>query len=319
MNEKTKEDYRKLAAHFYKNMGESTPKTPKTITDQLLAIAGEYRPASFRRLKNALALDQSEKGFDKAAFRINATVNPMTKKNAPVMLKRQLKKKRKSVDSINPKDLKKMAGAINEKGDSELMAALILVNTLGCRANEIMSVKILEDGNVFISGSKKAEFNANGRKVTRGDVDRVLAMTDTNELRKVKWATETLGKAESGKSGVVHKIQSRMFRLSKKLWPKRSAHMTLKSFRHQMGSDLKASGLDPKTVAYIMGHESTVSVEEYGDKRKASTKRTIAPAIDQEKINDIVRDKTKEQFETRTKNEKVQPRTRSVPGQSMEF
>lgn len=318
MNEKTEEDYRKLAAHFYKTkMGPSTAITPKGITDALLAVAGDYRPGSFGRLKAALAFDQKEKGFDKAAQRIKAVQNPLTAKDAPVMLKRQVKPKRKQIKAVDSSDLLKMAEAIKAKGDRELMAALILVNTLGCRANEIMDVRALGNGQVYVPGSKKAEFEARGRKITRGDVDRVLELGSPVDEQRVEWAVGVLSEAEPGKSGVVHKMQSRMDRLAKKLWPRRKAHITLKSFRHQLGADLKASGLDRQTVAYIMGHESTESVEAYGDRRKASQGRNIKPAVSQEKINEVVRDKHKEQaFQSRTKQEKSQVRT-STPGQEM--
>jgi hypothetical protein len=36
--------------------------------------------------------------------------------------------------------------------------------------------------------------------------------------------------------------------------------------RHQMGSDLKSSGLPPEEVAAVMGHQSTASASVYGFK-----------------------------------------------------
>jgi hypothetical protein len=42
----------------------------------------------------------------------------------------------------------------------------------------------------------------------------------------------------------------------------------MKSFRHQFGSNLKISGRAPDVIAYMMGHQSTRSIEKYGDARK---------------------------------------------------
>ncbi len=312
MNEKTKEDYRKLAANFYeKHMGPSTQITPKNITVTLLVKAEEFRPGYFRRLKNALAFDQKEKGFDKAAQRINATQNPLTKKNTPVMLKRKIKPKQKRIKSVDPQDLIKLDQAIRDKGDQELMAVLILGNTLGCRPNEMVGVKVLESGLIYVPGSKKADFVANGRKISRGGCERLIDLGNQKDVDRVKWAVKALEGAESGKAGVIHKLQSRMDRLTAKMWPRRKSRPTLYSYRHQLGADLKASGLDRKSVAYLMGHQSTESVEVYGDKRKSSQMRNMKPGISADGLPEIVRDKHKEAaFEKRTKQEKAnQPRS----------
>ena len=45
-----------------------------------------------------------------------------------------------------------------------------------------------------------------------------------------------------------------------------------------MGSDLKASGMSRVEIAYAMGHQSTQSVEVYGNRRKASGRGGIKPA-----------------------------------------
>lgn len=61
-------------------------------------------------------------------------------------------------------------------------------------------------------------------------------------------------------------IQDRLARHCKALWPARKHHPSLYSWRHQMGTKLKASGLDRRSVAYIMGHQSTDSVNRYGNR-----------------------------------------------------
>jgi len=82
MTPTTQDAYRKLAANFYKTRMGGQALTPKRIADSLQAAASEYRPAYWRRLRNALAFDQQEKGFKDAATRINATQNPITREGS---------------------------------------------------------------------------------------------------------------------------------------------------------------------------------------------------------------------------------------------
>lgn len=49
--EKTKAEYRRLAAHFYEKRLGDEPPSPKRITDALAGCAHEYRPAYWRRLR----------------------------------------------------------------------------------------------------------------------------------------------------------------------------------------------------------------------------------------------------------------------------
>ena len=56
---------------------------------------------------------------------------------------------------------------------------------------------------------------------------------------------------------------------------------TMKSFRHQLGSNLKASGESDEAIAYMMGHQSTESISVYGNRRSgAGHKLHIRPAQD---------------------------------------
>ncbi len=93
------------------------------------------------------------------------------------------------------------------------------------------------------------------------------------------------------KSTYEHILQTRLNNLTRETWPRRKTQATFYSFRHQLGSNLKASGIDRSEVAYLMGHQSTSSVDAYGDKRKGTGAIKIAPGVDQEQINSVVREK----------------------------
>lgn len=256
MNEKTKADYRKLAANFYDKRLAGEPPSPKRLADALKACADEYRPDYWRRLRNAIEFDQREKGFKAAAERVAATKNPTTtdSKGKPLAAaERRVKPKRRAIRSINLDDQKKLVEAVSEARDMELAAALQVAYHLGCRPAEMPNIEDHGDGRFTVHGVKKTG--------NRG-ADRTL-VADESVRASLSKSIEVLRGANVGA------IQDRLGRLTERLWPRRKARPTLKSFRHQMGANLKASGLDREGIAYTMGHQSTESVERYGDPRAA--------------------------------------------------
>lgn len=270
LTEKTKQDYRKLAAHFYEQRLGDAPPTPKTVTDALQACAHEYRPAYWRRLRNALEFDQREKNYKDAAERIKHTRNPMTTIATGQGLINPLDRgptapKQKRAKSINPDDrtvLWKAAKGLDDR--DETCASILLAESLGIRPVEMLKLRVdVERGVVHVEGAKKAGG-------LRG-ADRVLTLPNDPKIRKnIATAARVVQRAEREKEGAMHRIQSRLDRLSRKLWPRRQARPSLYTFRHQMGSNLKGMGLDRRAIAYIMGHQSTKSVEVYGDKRRGT-------------------------------------------------
>jgi len=70
-------------------------------------------------------------------------------------------------------------------------------------------------------------------------------------------------------------VQDRIRSAGKKLWPQRNAVPSLYSWRHQLGAELKASGIDRVQVAYLMGHQATESVDRYGNSRTARGGRVM--------------------------------------------
>jgi len=273
--EKTKAEYRKLAAHFYEKRLEGETPTPKKITDALTACAGEYRPAYWRRLRGALALDQEEKGYDKAAARIRETINPMTTDaHGPLDkgLRGAVPPKRRRAKSISEQDRERLYAQFLElmrdaegealEGHQQTLSALALADNLGVRPAEMLGLRVdLERGVVHVSGAKKTG--------ERG-ADRTLALPDDQAMQQhIASAVKVLQEAEARKPGVMRRVQSRLDRISRQLWPRRQARPSLYTFRHQMGAELKSMKLDRRAIAYIMGHQSTQSVEVYGDRRKS--------------------------------------------------
>lgn len=73
----------------------------------------------------------------------------------------------------------------------------------------------------------------------------------------------------------MHHIQHRLATATKKLWPNRKHPITLYSYRHLMGGDLKASGNNRDEVAAIMGHQSVDSVDVSGNRQTSQRRPSI--------------------------------------------
>jgi integrase len=287
MNEKTKSDYIKLADNFYKTRLKNQDITPKKITDALKNAAYDYRPDYFRRLRNALAFDQENKGFKKSADRINETKNPLTAADAPTMLKRQIKPKQKRVKKIVDADYSKILSKLKED-DIELKAAITIAELTGCRPAEMLNIEIELPYEILIRGAKKTENNDRG-------LDRKLTL-HYHHAFEISQAVSVLkkGATDDYKTDIMHRIQRRLDTLTKSVFPRRKAQITLYSFRHQLGSNLKASGLDRVQIAYIMGHQSTKSVSVYGDRRSNNGKINVKATISLEEQKQLVRENHKE-------------------------
>lgn len=282
MADKQKPKARKRAESFYTKHFPDGDATPKRIADKLYELAGEMRPRSWYELKRFVMFDQHEKGYQKSVERLQGLSNPMTDKEVGQMLKpaQELKKSQKRVKKIKEADhLKLMRSAINKK-DKPLAAALYLAKELGCRPAEMPKIEI-RDGKVWIPSVKKVEAGDKG-------IDRLVTVSE-EKIAVIKTAVDAINSEPDGKSGRMHRIANRLQTLHKKTFPRRkSAPISLYSYRHQLGSDLKASGMTREAVAYVMGHQSTQSVEDYGDVRNGGG-RDIKPAIEADKISDLVR------------------------------
>lgn len=78
--------------------------------------------------------------------------------------------------------------------------------------------------------------------------------------------------------------------ISKKIWPRRKAHVTPYVYRHQFSADLKADDLDSDQVAQALGHSVEETQRFYGHRRQArrggnrvlavKATRTVRPRMD---------------------------------------
>lgn len=274
MTPETRQEYLKLAGNFYKVRLEGQELTPKRISDALLACAGEYRPAYWRRLRRALEVDQAAKGYRKAAERIAATENPITKHAIQTGDFSQVKAKQKRVKKVSVEEVYLLTEHLKSvQGDREAFAAIYVTMKTGCRPAEIEGMRVnIETSQVWIEGAKQSHQGLRG-------AGRLLQLTPTD--------AKAVAVALSGIKRI-GPIQDRIRAAGRRLWPTRKALPSLYSFRHQLGSNLKASGMDRVEIAYIMGHQATGSVDQYGDPRngKGGTVPTAAEGADMSGIRE---------------------------------
>jgi integrase len=252
MSPATQAAYRSLAANFYATRLRGEQPTAKRIADALKAAASEYRPDYWRRLRNSLAFDQEEKGFKEAAVRVNATQNPATRPGSEIAVKPKQTRIKRLIEA----DEQKLADYLNNNQDTESYYAVVIAKVTGARPAEFKSIKV--NGNsIYITGAKKSHGGVRG-------ADRVMVVSDI-EAKLVADGVQHL------KGTNIGAIQDRISAAGKRLWPQRKAVPSLYSWRHQMGSNLKASGLPRKEIAYLMGHQSTASVDSYGNRKTAGS------------------------------------------------
>lgn len=274
MNERTKQDYLKLAQHFLQTrlIDNQISLTPKNIRQALTACAKEYRPAYWRRLRCALVTQQREAGFTKQAEDLKAVPNPITLADASEETKALIKNKQRRCKSVSKEQHFMLRNHLRHKQDFATVAAIDTVRILGCRPSEILGIKLMGGNQVFIPGAKKTEDGLRG--LSR------MVLVSNKDYDTLSYSRGCLfDEVHYNKNGALadramQRIQHRLAHACKTLWSKQKHRISLYSYRHQIGSDLKASGMTRKEIAAIMGHQSVDSVDVYGNRHNSS--RTLS-------------------------------------------
>jgi len=270
-----------LRKHFdYNSKSENT-----SLKIQFLNTLGnEYPIATWRRFKALLIFYEQKMG--------NAeTVKEIKDFKYPLSVEERNKKfiKTSRCKKVNEEDRAKIFEASIH--DKSVYAAVKIADMIGARPSEIPSLEFTKSNLVIITGAKKTEDGLRGidRWIRLPEDDYFeLSRLHRDLLLEVKKIKEEEGEEESEAEDeyikkkervrqinerAMRRIQDRLSTITKKLFPRRKARPTLYSFRHQLGSDLKASSFDRVKIAAIMGHASVDSVDSYGDRRSASGRK----------------------------------------------
>ncbi len=185
-----------------------------------------------------------------------------------------------------------------EKINRPLLSVIQIVRETGVRPAEIDKMRFNpQNRSVSIIGAKKmlTKDEDDEKKNIRG-LDRTLFFDETVFTLLVVahgvWRKFNTSKSNLDTKATMKLLQNQFATLTKKIWPNRKRQITLKTYRHQMGSNLKASGMDRITTAAIMGHQSVDSLTRYGN-AKSSTRNLNITAI-QESIDGVRKTDLKE-------------------------
>ncbi len=263
MHQTTLRKYQTRASNFYNTHCRTDEPTSAQICAALLDLAPTYRPNSFSTLKNALAHDQVERGNPNTAQAIRRLINPVTARGS-VLPK---KPKPKKVCGVSDEDFWDLILHLRSRDFYDEALCAMLAYYLGVRPCEMRTITVVGNQVNIIGGKKSAPLN-------RG-ADRTLIIDQPAVLKAVAEAAVWMSKCTRTDTA----IRDRLRKECRALWPRRKRHPTLKSFRHQMGSNLKASGESDEVVAYIMGHQSIESIEIYGDRRSGDGSMLFVKAV----------------------------------------
>lgn len=304
MQDSTKEKYRADAKGFYNCHFDGNVPNKDDLLSKLKEVPEHYSSKSFSNLKLYLAFDMEERGEKEIAQTVR-------KFNNPTVTNKSYKKPKRKIKTLSDDDVDKIYSAAESKyraSSSEnsrrisrqLLAALNLADYLGCRPCEMTKIKRTDSQAFFITGAKKDEFGGEG-------LDRHLEVDSESLADRLDEYIAYL------RGATMSQVRDNFRYLMEKVFPRKKKLPTLYAFRHIMGSNLKASDFSRKEMAYIMGHQSTRTLENYGYRNsgKGGGLR-IMPAVSVDAIQPLIRNshtKRTENMEQRLEINKVQSPT----------
>lgn len=261
MKEETQAEYLSLARNFYETRLNGLALNEANIIGALLRAAPDYRPDYFRRLRNALAFDQLQRGEFRISQEINRTLNPVTVLDLP------RKPKKPRAKRISDDEFELLSKALAERGLIVEAGALILIYLTGARPCELSGITITRN-RIHIPGAKNSHNGLRG-------ADRTLE-AEEDICNHARYALSAFKSQQRGLDAIrmsIRNVASEVFR--------RRKVPSMYTLRHQFGANLKASGMSRVEMAYIMGHQATDSISRYGDKRLGSASAVrVKPSAD---------------------------------------
>lgn len=276
ITEKTSAEYMRIAENWLiKHVdGLGVQRTSKAISIALGKWSHGKRPATFRKMRRALVHHQQETGFQNAASRIEQ-VRRIGHGKANT-------KKRKRCKHINESEHQILLDDAIARDDHIMQAALSVAYLTGIRPVEMPSVRVLEiqkdTGRIIlsVSGAKKNERQGRG-------IDKQVAVDDPDIIR----AVEIIRGIDEKELAA---LKRRVSRRSHTLWPRRKNPPTLYSYRHQMGTDLKAnSRVDNEHASAIMGHRAQDSIHVYGHKNSRGGLNRSLPGVSKQTVEKVLK------------------------------
>ena len=271
LSDATQYKYLQMANSFFSKQELSFDVPPHTLFETLKSISPEYRPAYWRNLRNAISYFYFSQSQHELAKKIRTLSNPVTHLGIA-----EIKPKQKRCKKVTEHEMELLITEAIKQKNRKLVAAIFIANLTGCRPSEMPTISQTGPGTFEIIGGKK--------RTDRG-LDRLILIQDKSTAELFSKMVRILSNHK------MKPIQNSFDRLARKVFRKREVVPSLYSFRHQMGSVLKASNISRKSIAYMMGHRVTKSVNVYGDRRTSGRRNIeISPGVSDSEIELLVRD-----------------------------
>lgn len=279
----------KLAKRFYRLHLKDNQFSYKNITSSLHALSLKVRPDVWRTYRNALSFHAHYLEHNELADRIKSMFNPTTitaddkriagVKEVLILIGMQPKKQNRC-QKVTEQDHDKIIKYLLNNPDPAILGAVQLAYLTGMRPAEMLNIKLMPEHNaIFINTAKQTKEGDRGlsRQLTFPQTEYKIIEQAYFDVQSEKLHLDLKGDLCKPERAM-KRIQNRLAAITKLIFPKRQHRITLYSYRHQMGSNLKASGFDHITVAAIMGHQSVDSVDAYGNARSATRLPTMVVA-----------------------------------------
>ena len=136
--------------------------------------------------------------------------------------------------------------------------------------------------------SKNAISIMSAKKRDDRGLDRLIKIEDCH-TGKIRKAIALLAEVPDEQKENLHNVaRMRLARFVAKEFPRRRAKPSLYTLRHQMGSDLKSSGMPETKRSAIMGHRSTQSIQVYGNSKSGKQREILVSKSTTDKVTTVV-------------------------------
>ena len=266
MKLETKQRYLSIAKHHIGLSGIDVEADKGGIRKYLREKASETTPAYWRRLKTAMAIYAEVNGWGQGwvnEYRSLKNPHTGTRKGRRQAMPEGCHS-RKKCRKVTESQMERLRA--NTKG--RMRAAIEIIAATGVRPTEIEGMQVIGD-RIYIQGAKKDKQGSGPR-----GADRVLVVDAEVAERLTGWLAEL-------PSGCMESVRKSVSRKVRQIFPRSKYPPTLKSLRHQFGSELKAQiaagELTRIEAAYMMGHRATKSLAVYGSSKSGSGRSKVRP------------------------------------------
>lgn len=254
-----------VAKRFFRIHHPAGKPSLKTIQKTLLELSHHFVKDAWRIQRNAIAfMFENSEQYENAQV-IRRMRNPMT-----LTKNRHLQKKgRGDCKRVLESEHQKIIDYILNRKEPNLalLAVLNIVRDTGVRPCEVDKIMFNDyDNSIFIVSAKKTEDGQRGLDRTLiFSPEKYQSLLDAHQ----SWHHHKIDTAEY-KTIPIKLMQDQLATVTKAVFPRRKSRITMKSYRHQLGSNLKASGWSRQETAAAMGHQSVNSLSCYGNIRNAT-------------------------------------------------